>query len=156
MKTQKGRSFIEMLAVLAIMALIGFSAYQGLDSVLKRRAADNVWKEVLVRTAALRTNKKSNTNIAGFDSDAHGVNWQVVPYEAKCGVVIDDKHWVGIRIYNADTNLVQRVIEKARIEKPKSLVCLYSSKQEQNMMVNTSATCPNCQDLFFVFKRGAR
>lgn len=158
MKTQKGRSFIEMLAVLSIMALISFAAYRGLDAVLQKRTTDNIWKEVMIRASALRSNKKGNTSIAGFASDAHGVNWQVVPYttETKCGTVIDENHWLGIRIYNADKKLVQRLIAQVRLEKPKTLVCLYGTNDDQNMMANDMARCPGCDDLFFIFKRGTR
>ena len=158
MKTQKGRSFIEMLAVLSIMALISFTAYQGFDAVIQKRTADTIWKEVLVRASALRSNKQGNTSIAGFDSDAHGVHWTIVPYDssANCGDAMDEKHWMGIRVYNADKKIVQRLIGQARLEKPNSLVCLYSTKESQNMMVNTTARCTGCDDLFFIFKRGTR
>ena len=82
MKTQKGRSLVEMLAVLAVMALIGLAAFKGVDTVLHKNAVGNIWKEILIRASAVRSQNKSNNklnmNIAGFDDHAYGVDWEIM------------------------------------------------------------------------------
>ena len=127
MKTQKGRSLVEMLAVLALMALIGFSAFQGVDFVLRKNATTNIWKEILIRASAVRSQNKANQdlnlNIAGFDNDAYGLNWEII--EIKSASCKDTDAKIGIKISSLDEKIRDSLVDRARLERPKSMPCLY-------------------------------
>lgn len=159
MTTQKGRSLLEMLAVLCIMAVISFSAFQGFEYVVRKNAVGNIWKEVLVRASALRSNSRSNTKMAGFSTQAHGAQWEVItdaPAGAACSLFAG-KPWLAIKVSHSDIKIIQQLLQQARVEKPKSLKCvLNTSRLNYELLSHPTHTCSNCTNLIFVFQRGSR
>ena len=157
MKTQKGRSLVEMLAVLALMALIGFSAYQGVDFVLRKNTTSNIWKEVLIRASAVRSQNKQNnhlnTNIAGFENDVHGVHWQIVtPDTHPCHG--PSTAAVGIEVSDLDSKICGQLIEQAKKEHPKSLSCLYEVDGIAGLDLLSEDVSPQkCSTLVFGFSK---
>ena len=160
MKTQKGRSFIEMLAVLSIVALLGFSAYKGVEEVMLKNTTDNIWKELLVRITARRSHTPGNNNLPGFDNTIHGVTWHnFTSYDTSatnCAGKVPKERWMAIHIYDMDPRIVQRLLDKARTESHRSLKCIYSRSAMRVNLLKMENTCTACTDLSFVFDRGSR
>ena len=155
---QTGRSMVEMLGVLAVMAIIGLSAFKGVDYVLTKNTVSNIWKEVLVRSSAIRSHSRGNEHISGFDNNAHDVVWAVhTPENNPCS---GTHATVGIRLTRLNARICQMLIERAQMERPNSLTCLYAQTAGPRANQMVTAHVPprpsdaDCTNLVFGFTKG--
>ena len=114
---QKGRSLVEMLGVLAIMGLIGLTAFQGFEYVMRKNTTENIWKELLLRASDLASKSTGTAHFgAGFNNNAFGVNWNVVEVNRNVCNVPAHTTLVGVSISMPADAVRDALVEKARGE----------------------------------------